>query len=132
MISERQQDEASLYVLGALPEGEKTAFEAALRADPELRGLVLSLERTVEMVARALPPVSPPPELRDRVLSRALAGANPPASLAVSGAAAPAPPALSSFYYVAATDPSGWKELPIRGAFLKLLSADRERGSAPK
>jgi anti-sigma factor ChrR (cupin superfamily) len=35
-----------------------------------------------------------------------------------------------AFFFVAANDAAGWKELPVRGAFIKLLSADRQRGYA--
>ena len=31
---------------------------------------------------------------------------------------------------MAANDPQGWKALPVPGAYLKVLSADRERGYA--
>jgi anti-sigma factor RsiW len=40
MISELLQDQASLYVLGALPPDEHREFESRLGADPELGALV--------------------------------------------------------------------------------------------
>jgi anti-sigma factor ChrR (cupin superfamily) len=36
----------------------------------------------------------------------------------------------AGFLFHGADDPRGWKELPIRGAFIKLLSIERERGYA--
>jgi anti-sigma factor ChrR (cupin superfamily) len=124
MISERQQEAASLYVLGALTAAEKESFEGSLRAEPELRELVGSLEQTAGLLARAIPPVAPPRGLRDRILRRVEAEESRPLS------AAPAFPVDPAFFFVAAHDASGWKALPVPGAFIKLLSADRERGYA--
>lgn len=124
MISEQQQEQASLYALGALTAAEKQDFEATLRLQPELRSLVRSLQSTAEALARSVPPVAPPPELRARVLRSAGAPALPQSVPFTRPAVDPA------FFFVAANDSSGWKELPVRGAFIKLLSADRERGYA--
>ena len=123
MISEQQQEQASLYALGALTAAEKQDFEANLRSQPELRALVRNLQSTAEALARSVPPVTPPPELRARVL-RSVSGAAPQ-TLPFTG-----PVVDPAFFFIAASDSSGWKELPVPGAFLKLLSADRERGYA--
>jgi anti-sigma factor ChrR (cupin superfamily) len=123
MISEQQQEQASLYALGALTAAEKQDFEANLRSQPELRALVRDLQSTAEALARSVPPVTPPPELRARVL-RSVGGAAPQ-TLPFTG-----PVVDPAFFFIAANDSSGWKELPVPGAFLKLLSADRERGYA--
>lgn len=125
MISERQQEEASLYVLGALTATEKESFEAALRVEPALRDLVASLERITGLLARAVPPVAPPSGLRDRILRRIEANEMQPAS-----APRPILGVPSAFFFVAAADVAGWKQLPLPGASIKLLSADRERGFA--
>lgn len=124
MISERQQEEASLYVLGALNAAEKESFEAALSVEPALRELVASLERTAGLLARAVPPVAPPAGLRERILRRVEADdvSTPPVPLTRT--------LDPAFFFVAASDAAGWKELPVPGAFIKLLSADRERGYA--
>ncbi len=125
MISEQQQELASLHVLGALTAAEKESFEAALRAQPELQAFVRELERTTGLVAQAVPPVALPPELRERVL-RAAGAPSPVASPAPFKTDVSNP----AFFFRAANDPSGWKNLPVPGASLKLLSADRERGYA--
>ena len=125
MISERQQEEASLYVLGALNAAEKETFEAALSVEPALRELVASLERIAGLLARAVPPVAPPAGLRERILRRIEAGEIQPAS-----APRPILGVPSAFFFVAAADAAGWKQLPLPGASIKLLSADRERGFA--
>jgi anti-sigma factor ChrR (cupin superfamily) len=119
MISEHQQEQASLYALGALAAAEKQEFEMTLRSQPELRALVHSFQGAAEAMAKAVPPVAPPPELRARILR----GVGP--SLPFTG-----PAVDPAFFFVAANDSSGWKELPVRGAFIKLLSADRQRGYA--
>lgn len=123
MISEQQQEQASLYALGALTAAEKQDFETNLRSQPELRALVRDLQSTAEALARSVPAVTPPPELRARVL-RSVGAAAPPALPFTGPAVDPA------FFFMTASDSSGWKELPVPGAFLKLLSADRERGYA--
>jgi anti-sigma factor ChrR (cupin superfamily) len=123
MISEQQQEQASLYALGALNAGEKQEFEATLRRQPELRELVRDLQSTAEALARSIPQVAPSPELRARVMRSV--GAPAPPSLPFTG-----PVVDPAFFFVAASDSSGWKELPVRGAFIKLLSADRQRGYA--
>ena len=125
MISERQQEEASLYVLGALTATERESFEAALRGEPALRELVASLERITSLLARAVPPVAPPAGLRDRILRQIEANEIQPSS-----APRPMLGVPSAFFFVAAADAAGWKQLPLPGASIKLLSADRERGFA--
>ena len=53
MITEHQQDQASLYALGALPETEMPSFEAEIRANGELRELVHGLQRATDALALA-------------------------------------------------------------------------------
>ncbi len=141
MISEQQQELASLYVLGALSAAEKENFEADARTRPELQSLVRELGKAAELMARAVPQVKPPATLRDRIMRAAgtpapgAASAPPTASLAARPASAGASPmgsdfANPAFFFVAANDAAGWKALPVPGAFIKLLSADRERGYA--
>ena len=125
MISEQQQEQASLYVLGALGAGERLAFEAELRAQPELLALVRDLESTTVLVAKAVPSATPPSSLRDRVLRSTGASGPAPSSLPFTG-----PTVDPSFFFIAARDQAGWKTLPVPGASIKLLAADRERGYA--
>src|SRR5439155_575424 len=70
MITEQQQEQASLYVLGAMTPTERRAFEDELRVGTELRELVRGLQRTTDLLAMSLPTVSPPRELRGQVLRR--------------------------------------------------------------
>lgn len=115
MITERQQELASLYAFGALTPEEGESFAAELRADPELRHLVRDLESVVARLARSAPDVSPPTSLKAKVLHK------------IDHAEAPFPPGLN---FIHAVNQTSWKALPIPGAFIQLLSFDRERGFA--
>lgn len=69
MISEELQEQASLYVLGALEHDEASAFEAQLASNPELRRYVDELFETAAQLAHAAPPRALPPHLEARVLA---------------------------------------------------------------
>jgi anti-sigma-K factor RskA len=69
MIDERLEEQASLYVLGALPADEAGAFEAALERDAELRQFVAALRLSRDALAGTVPAVTPPPALKERILS---------------------------------------------------------------
>jgi anti-sigma-K factor RskA len=62
--------DASLYVLGLLPPDEASRFEAAVASNPELAGLVASLETGAAALAWTAPPRDPPAALRGRILAR--------------------------------------------------------------
>lgn len=129
MITEQQQEQASLYVLGALTGREQQVFDVELRASAELRGFVSTLQRTTGLLALATPFVRPPHELKDKVLRslETVAGQeNPPATPHPGGAVAH----LAGLRFLSADDTVGWKQLPVAGAWIKLLSIDRERGYA--
>ena len=70
MITEHQQEQGSLFALGALSGDERRAFQAELGGNPELRELVRDLQRTAVLLARAVPGAKPPPDLRERLLRR--------------------------------------------------------------
>jgi quercetin dioxygenase-like cupin family protein len=123
MSSEKQQEQASLYVAGALTAQEQSRFERELRRKPDLRELVRSLQRAAEGLALALPACVPPRELREKVLRTVEARSE----LKTQN---PKLKTESGFAFHGADDTRGWKELPVRGAWIKLLSLDRERGHA--
>src|SRR5437899_139456 len=125
--SEQQEELASLYVAGALSAQEQRAFEAELQGSPDLRKLVRELQRAVDALALATPGTKLPSALKDKVLSRIAAATDKTSAAAVrapSGGKAP------GFLFHGAGDSQGWKELPIRGAWVKLLSLEPERGYA--
>ena len=61
MMNEQQQEQASLYVTGALPADERKAFEAELRGNAELREFVRDLQRAASSLAMSAPAVPLPP-----------------------------------------------------------------------
>ena len=129
MITELQQEQASLYVLGALTGAEREAFGAELEGSAELREFVLTLQQTTGLLAMATPFVRPPRELKDKVLRRietAYGLVNQPAAQHPVVAVA----SLAGLHFLNADDAVGWKQLPVRGAWIKLLSIERERGYA--
>ena len=119
MITERQEEQASLYALGALERREEEAFEAEVRVNAELGKLVRGLQRTAETVARA-EGAMPSPGLKAKVLQRIASEARTP------GANMRLPVALGQ--YLVAHDASDWKALPLPGAWFKTVSIDRDRG----
>ncbi|HSI13506.1 MAG TPA: anti-sigma factor [Chthoniobacter sp.] len=70
MIDENRQDLAAEYALDALDPESARAFEAMLASDPELKALAESLRETAAALAHNAPRQLPPPQLRERVLSR--------------------------------------------------------------
>lgn len=128
MITEHRQELASLYALGALDAPEAHAFVEEMRADAELRDLVIELERTSDLVALASSWVEPPVALRGKVVARVAALQLPekPPVPAMPVALA----ALAGLRFEQAAESRGWKPLPIPGAAIKLLSFEKERGYA--
>jgi len=59
MISEEQQDQAALYVLGLLEPPEAAAFESELTANAELRDIARELREAAGIAALAVPPQTP-------------------------------------------------------------------------
>lgn len=141
MITEQQQEQASLYVLGALTASEQRAFETELRGNAGLRELVIELQRTTNLMAQTGPQTKPPQSLKEKVLRRieqtqAEVGHVTPCvpSSDTRGAQRTARPtaatAIAGLHFLDAAAESGWKQLPVPGAFIKLLSLEKERGYA--
>jgi hypothetical protein len=122
MISEQLQDQASLYVLGALSPEEHDTFESELRQNGELRALVFELQRTAGMVVKSVPQAKIPPQLKANIFERIAASKETPL--------VPIAAALTGLHFQNAADESGWKALPLPGAFIKMLSFEKERGYA--
>lgn len=125
MINEQQQEQASLYALGALNDAEQTAFERELQGNTELLQLVRTLQRTTDLVALSSPAQPLPPGLRDKVLQRIeSAGAGGQATKKSL------PPLIPGLSFIDAPGAKDWKPLPIPGTYIKLLSLDKDRGYA--
>ena len=72
-MNEQRQEQASSYVLGALPENERVEFEQRLASDPELQTFVRELQDSIGEAARSLPPQTPSPALKTRVMEKVAA-----------------------------------------------------------
>lgn len=68
MISESQEEQASLYVFGLLPETENAEFEAEVGRNAELAGLVAALSNASVELARSIPKTDLSPRVRIRLL----------------------------------------------------------------
>lgn len=95
MIDEHRQDLAAEYALDALDPESARAFEALLATDPELKAFTDSLREAAAALAHEAPLHRPPPELRERILSRirteAQAAMSTPTTSSTPIAPAPAP-----------------------------------------
>lgn len=70
MIDERMEEQASLYVLGALTTEEQRAFETALSRSAELQQLVDAMRIARDAMAGSIPLVEPPPQLKQKILAQ--------------------------------------------------------------
>ena len=68
MIDDRRKEQASLYALETLPEGEVGEFEKAIQSDAELKQLVTELQSALDTMVFAFPRISPPGELKPKIL----------------------------------------------------------------
>lgn len=125
MINEQQQEQASLYALGALNDAEQMAFERELQGNAELLQFVRSLQRTTDLIALSSPAQPLPPGLRDKVLQR-IKSAGPSGQ----GTNKSSPPPIRGLSFIDAPGAKDWKALPIPGTYIKLLSLDKDRGYA--
>jgi anti-sigma factor ChrR (cupin superfamily) len=126
MITERQQEQTALYVLGLLSADEQGQFAEQARSNAELRELLWSLQRAMERVVLDLPAQAPPPALKAKVLQLIQAektGAAPRQGSLPAEVAA-------GLRFLPGADTSGWKQLPVKGAWVKLLSMQPDRGYA--
>lgn len=119
MISEHLEEQACLYVLGDLSGTETAEFEQQLSVNSALAALVRDLSNTGEQLARLVPEVAPPLHLKARILEE------------IDKQSRPEKPAIpAGLAFAKAADDTGWKALPIPGAYLKLLSYEPTRGYA--
>jgi len=119
MITEQQQDQAALFALGTLEGEERARFADEMRASAELQEFVWSLQRVADRLAVACPPVAPPPGLKEKVLRRIQAPEQRPST-----------PAIPGLRFLMSNEIAEWKQLPVPGAWIKLLSFEPARGYA--
>ena len=119
MITEQQYELAMRCALGELSPAEQAEFSGHLRTNPELRELLRSNQLALEGVALTAPPVAPPSHLKQKILTR----------LQPESVARETETLAVGLRFLAGSD-TGWKPLPIPGAYLKLLSLQADRGYA--
>jgi anti-sigma factor ChrR (cupin superfamily) len=125
MITEQQEEQATSYALGVLGAEERLLFVAQLRVNPELRDFVVSLQRTAEKVALLSPKVAPEPSLKNTIL-RQIQSQQPPSGKTLTSV----PALMEGLKFIQHAETAGWKQLPVEGAWLKLLSFEPARGYA--
>src|SRR5579862_9564618 len=118
MISEQQQEQAALCALGLLSPEERERFVAEIRANSELRELLWSLQRMLDRVALAGGLTPPPAALKSKVSQR-IRTAEPGRPQQTP---TPTPGPQAGLEFRMARDTAGWKQLPVPGAWIKLLS----------
>jgi hypothetical protein len=118
MISEQQKELATRSALGELNSQEQQTFNAEVRDNPELQRFLLSLEKALGDVARSIPQVPPPPGLKQKLFAR-IQGTVPQNPIS----------STAGLRFIMESD-TGWKALPVPGAFIKLLSLQADRGYA--
>jgi anti-sigma-K factor RskA len=65
----RWSDDVAAYLLGALPDRDRESFEQHLATCPQCRREVEELSVAVDALPSVAPPVTPPPELRQRIMA---------------------------------------------------------------
>jgi len=118
MITELQKELAIRSAFDELSATEQEQFAAEIRDNRELSDFLRSLQTGLEAVARSVPQVAPPPGIKERIMAQLRVRARTFAM-----------PAAASLRFLAAEE-TGWKALPIPGAFIKLLSLQADRGYA--
>jgi anti-sigma factor ChrR (cupin superfamily) len=114
-----EQEQAALYVLGALEPDEARAVEAALAADATLAAEVQAFEQVVADLALSADEAEPPTGLREKLLERITLEAEPQAK------AAPRTPDLSTISL--RKEEGKWRQLAPR-VLSKVLYADARTG----
>lgn len=86
------QDSVGAYLLGALTDAERREFEAHLAGCGRCRADVSRLRIAAESLPASAPPMTPPPELKDRIMTVVRSEAE---LLRAAGPAADQPPPLA-------------------------------------
>ncbi len=123
MITEQQQEQAALCALGLLSAEEQERFATEVRSNSELRELLWSMQRTTDSIALAGPVATVPAELKGKVLQRIRAGGTRPTRESTA-------PVEVGLRFRKGDEAMGWKQLPLPGAWIKLLSFEPSRGYA--
>jgi anti-sigma-K factor RskA len=108
---ERWADAAGAYVLGAMPQGERQAYEAHMVECEMCRDEVDELRPAAQALPVGAPPMRPPPALKDRIMAEVEREA---ALLAEAGPSADRPPRRRRRWSFL----SGWRLAPVAATVL--------------
>lgn len=129
--SDCPRDEAALHAIGALDPEEATEFAAHLKECPVCLAESESLSRTAASLGALAPAMSPPPSLRERLVSAIGRVETPVARLAarLSRGAAPAAepglsPAGSAEFAIVRGGEEGWQPTGVGGVTMRSLFVD--------
>jgi anti-sigma factor ChrR (cupin superfamily) len=115
---------AALHSAGALPEAEAREYAERVARDPAARQEAAVFAAVVEALAQSMPRILPPsPDLKARILLQAEQSKARNAAVAQIKQLLPAADHYG-FSFLKAAASSGWLPLPVKGAFVKLLSFD--------
>jgi anti-sigma factor ChrR (cupin superfamily) len=112
---DRLKELAAEFAVGTLASAEHAEFHALLKsAPPDAQAEVSRILDTAAVIALALPRKTPSPSLKEKLLAQIhLPKATP-----------------ELFQFVRSGDNSGWTALSVAGAFVKLLTLQKEKGYA--
>lgn len=132
---ERFQELAALNAAGALEGTDAAEFNRLRDArDPDLLAEIAAFQLVADGLSLGSGPVAPPVGLRARLLgrlgSKASASAPAPVSAPVEAKPAAFVPPANPFTFLRNNDDSGWLPLPVKGAYVKPLHIETERGYA--
>jgi anti-sigma factor ChrR (cupin superfamily) len=120
---------AALYAAGAMPSEERAQFEAHLEGCSACQEAVRELGQVVLAFAEAAPPVTPRPEVRERLLRQlgtGAAAASQPTPLKEQLTGAVTPGASQDLIFRREA-PEEWKDGGVPGVRIRILFVDRER-----
>ncbi|HVY70175.1 MAG TPA: cupin domain-containing protein [Verrucomicrobiae bacterium] len=129
MDLERVRELAALNAAGAI-DGEDAREFAQLLADrARLEAEISAFNNATARAAEALPvTATPSASVKERLMQRVGAAAPGGDKMAVFKRLLP--PVADGFFNIRDTGDKGWLPLPVRGAFVKLLSFDEAQGYA--
>ncbi|HTL17525.1 MAG TPA: cupin domain-containing protein [Patescibacteria group bacterium] len=118
MITEQQKDLAIRCAMDELNPSEQRSFRSDLDRNADLRDFLQSVQQALAAIARTVPQVAPPQSLKEKILGR------------IGNQHTRLPATTPVGLRFIADNETGWKPLPIQGAFIKLLSLQSDRGYA--
>ena len=132
MNPEHLEELAALNAAGALDGKDLEEFQRLLaNADQRTKRILARFNNLAGLLAVSLPHRQHPfPGLRQKILRRVEAEASETRKTPADFLNQHVEAALSGFSFISGNEATGWKEIRVRGAAVKLLSVDQTRGYA--